>query len=357
MATPTIYDIAGKARVSIATVSRVLNGNPRVSDATRDRVFAVAEELGYEPNASAQSLARQNSRVVAAVVPMMTSPFFMEVLRGVQDRLDESDYDLVVYTTRTLDKVDGVLARACQRGRSDGLLLLSTPVTAERAERLGQAGCPVVLVDAAHDAFDSVTVDNRRGGAAAVRHLVELGHTRIGAVVPVVDSVPARERLLGYHDALAEAGLDADDALVVTADWDHHQHGYTRNAGYLGMQRLLERFADAPDARPTAVFVAADVMALGALRAAREAGLDAVGTGDGAPAGTIDVVGFDDIASSAYVGLTTLRQPMAEMGQHAAERLLQRLADPGLSPAHTVYAPTLVARETTAGQPLPEVSA
>ena len=359
MATPTIYDIAGRARVSIATVSRVLNGSPRVSDATRQRVFAVAEELGYEPNASAQSLARQNTRVVAAVVPMMTSPFFMEVLRGVQDRLDESDYDLVVYTTRTLDKVDGALGRACQRGRSDGMLLLSTPVTEERAQRLRNAGCPVVLVDAAHDDFDSVTVDNRRGGAAAVRHLAGLGHTRIGAVLPVMESAPARERLLGYRDALAEAGLDADDDLVVTADWDHGQHGYTRNAGYLGMRTLLDRFTDDPSACPTAVFVAADVMALGALRAAREAGLDAVGTGTAAGCeGAIDIVGFDDIASSAYVGLTTLRQPMAEMGQHAADRLLQRLAEPDLSPAHTVYAPTLVARETTGGaQPVQPLEA
>lgn len=339
MASPTIYDIAAEARVSIATVSRVLNGSPRVSDATRDRVFAVAGELGYQPNASAQNLARQNTRVVAAVVPVMTSPFFMEVLRGVQDRLDESDYDLVIYTSRTLDKVDGALGRAVQRGRADGLLLLSTPVTDARADLLGAAG-PVVLVDVAHDAFDSVTVDNRRGGCEAVRHLVARGHTRIGLVLPVEASVPARERHAGYLDGLREAGLDADDRLVVWADSDHNQHGYTRNAGYLSMQTLRERFADDPAGMPTGVFVAADVMALGALRAAREAGVDATST-------AFDIVGFDDIASSAYVGLTTMHQPMAEMGEHAAERLLRRLAEPDLSPAHTVYAPTLVVRETT----------
>ena len=339
MASPTIYDIAEKARVSIATVSRVLNGSPRVSEGTRERVFEVAQELGYQPNASAQNLARQNTRVVAAVVPVMTSPFYMEVLRGVQDRLDESDYDLVVHTSRTLDKVDGALGRAVRRGSSDGLLILSTPVTPARAELLASAG-PVVLVDVAHDAFDSVTVDNRRGGCEAVRHLAARGHERIGVVLPSQDSVPACERHAGYLDGLRELGLTPDDRLVVWADWDHNQHGYTRNAGYLGMQVLLERFAGDPETAPTAVFVAADVLGLGALRAAREAGLDATST-------AFDMVGFDDIASSAYVGLTTMHQPMAEMGEHAAERLLRRLAEPDLSPAHTVYAPSLVVRETT----------
>ena len=345
MSTPTIYDIAEQARVSIATVSRVLNGSPRVSELTRGRVLDVARQLGYQPNASAQNLARQNTRVVAAVVPAMTSPFYMEVLRGVQDRLDASDYDLVVYTSRTLDKVDGALGRAVRRGTSDGLLLLSTPVTEARAELLRAAG-PVVLVDVAHDAFDAVAVDNRRGGAEAIRHLAARGHARIGVVLPDRDSVPAQERLAGARDELAARGLEADDRLVVWADWDHNQHGYTRNAGYLGMQTLLERFADDPAGAPTAVFVAADVLALGALRAAREAGLDATST-------AFDMVGFDDIASSAYVGLTTMRQPMAEMGTHAAERLLRRLAEPDLSPAHTVYAPTLVVRETTGAARVP----
>ena len=349
MASPTIYDIADRARVSIATVSRVLNGSPRVSQATRERVFDVAQELGYQPNASAQNLARQNTRVVAAVVPAMTSPFYMEVLRGVQDRLDASDYDLVVHTSRTLDKVDGALGRAVRRGSSDGLLLVSTPVTEARAELLRGAG-PVVLVDQAHDAFDAVTVDNRRGGSEAVHHLAARGHERIGIVLPVRESAPARERHAGALDALAELGLAPDERLVVWADWDHNEHGYTRNAGYLGMQTLLARFADDPAGAPTGVFVAADVLALGALRAAREAGLDATST-------AFDVVGFDDIASSAYVGLTTLRQPMAEMGTHAAERLLRRLAEPDLSPAHTVYAPTLVVRETTGAACQPEPAA
>ena len=337
----TIYDIAEQARVSIATVSRVFNEHSRVSDATRRRVFRVADELGYEPHASAQSLARKNTRLISAVVPMMTSFFFMEVLRGMQDRLDETDHDLLVYAARTLGRVDGQLARAVQRGRADGLLLVSTPVSESRARRLSASRRPLVLVASFHEAFDSVSIDNRRGGAQAARHLLPRGHERIGLILPVGESVPAAERRAGVEDAVGAAGLRIDPRRVVEAEWDQDQHGYTRFAGYRAMQRLLEL----PEAeRPTAVFAAADVMALGALRALREAGLSENG---GPPA--IEVVGFDDIASSAHVGLTTLRQPMVEMGKLATEMLLRRLREPGAPPSHTVFAPQLVVRETTGG--------
>ena len=341
----TIYDIADRARVSIATVSRVFNEHPRVSETTRRRVFRVAEDLGYQPHASAQSLARQTTHLISAVVPMMTSFFFMEVLRGIQDRLDESAYDLLVYASRTLDRVDGQLGRAVQPGRSDGLMLVSTPLTPERARRLAASRQAVVLVDSCHDAFDSVAVDNRRGGQEAVRHLVAQGHSRIGLVLPVETSVPAAERRAGYADALAEAGLDLDERLVVASEWDLDQDGYTRYAGYVGMQTLLARFAGDPAARPTAVFVAADVMALGAMRAVREAGL--------ACPDDIALVGFDDVASSAYVGLTTLAQPMVEMGKMATEKLLRRLREPETPPSHTVFAPRIIVRETSGGAAVP----
>jgi LacI family transcriptional regulator len=337
----TIYDIADGARVSIATVSRVFNEHPRVSEATRRRVFRVAEQLGYEPHASAQSLARQNTRVISAVVPMMTSYFFMEVLRGLQDRLDESDYDLLVYASRTLDKVDSQLGRAVQRGRADGLLLVSTPLTAARARRLAAGRQPVVLVDSFHADFDSVSVDNRRGGAEAVRHLIARGHERIALLLPVTDSVPAAERRAGYEDALREAALPVDPDLIVSAEWDEDQHGYTRFAGYRAMQALLERFDGAPASRPTAVFIAADIMALGALRAARDLNVSVPGD--------LEMVAFDDIAASAYAGLTTLRQPMYEMGKLAIEKLFRRLREPETPPSHTVFAPQLVVRETTGG--------
>ena len=337
----TIYDIAQEADVSIATVSRAFNGHPRVSDSTRERVFEVARELGYEPHASAQSLARKNTHLISAVVPIMTSAFFMEVLRGIQDRLDESHYDLVVYASRTLGSVGGQLARAVQRGRADGLILLSTPLDAARVRQIRASGQPVVLVDGHHPEVASVSVDNRLGGIVATRHLLERGHTRIGLVLPAEASVPSLRRRAGYEDALAEAGLDPDPDLVVHARWDGDHHGYTRYAGYRGMQELLARFEGRRDG-PTAIFAAADVLAYGALRAAREAGLRAPRD--------LDVVGFDDVEASAYAGLTTVRQPMYEMGKLATGMLVERLGDTALPPRHVVFAPELVVRESSGGE-------
>ncbi len=337
----TIYDIAESAHVSIATVSRVFNGHARVSDTTRQRVVEVAESLGYQPHASAQSLARRQTGLLSAVVPMMTSAFFMEVLRGVQDRLDASDYDLLVYVGRSLASMETQIGRAVQRGRSDGVLLVSTALTEARAAALAASGRPVVLVDSYHPAFDSVSIDNRRGGVIATEHLVARGHTRIALIMPMEESGPAQRRRDGYRDALRAAGLPADPDCVVVADWDHGDHGYTRYAGYRAMQELLSRFAERPDERPTAVFAAADVMAFGALRAAAEAGLHSPRD--------LDMVGFDDVESSAYAGLTTLRQPMAEMGRLATEMLVRRLAAPGAPAQHTVFAPNLVVRQTTGG--------
>lgn len=331
----TIYDIAEEASVSIATVSRVLNDHPRVSDATRRRVFRVAERLGYEPHASAQSLARQHTRLIAAVVPMLTSYFFMEVIRGLQDRLAESGFDLLVHASRSVEEVDRPMERALQRGRSDGLLLVSTPLTPARAIRLARAPAPAVLVDSFHPDFDSVSVDNRRGGYEATRHLIELGHKRVALIMPSAASVPAAERRAGYADALAEANLPLDEAIVFSTDGE--SHGYTRRAGYDAMQRLLALPASA---RPTAAFAAADVMALGANGAARDAGVRVPEE--------LSLVGFDDVEPSAYVGLTTLRQPMYEMGQLAIAKLLRRLREPGLPPSHTTFAPRLVLRQSTA---------
>lgn len=336
----TIYDIAEKAGVSIATVSRSFNGHPRVSTSTREKVFGVARDLGYVPHASAQSLARQSTRLLSAVLPMMTSAFFMEVLRGVQDRLDETDYDLLVYASRSLDRVGAQLDRAVQRGRADGLFVISTPLGESRAAQIKASRQPAVLIDAYNDDIDSVAVDNRRGGAVATQHLLDRGHTRIAILLPAADSGPAMRRRAGYFDALAAAGIAPDDELVVEAQWDEGHHGYTRYAGYRGMQALLARFEGRADA-PTAVFAAADVLAYGALRAAREVGIQAPRD--------LDVVGFDDIESSAYAGLTTVRQPMYEMGRVGADLLLRRLDGGDGDPQHVVFSPELVVRESTGG--------
>lgn len=328
----TIYDIAQRAGVSIATVSRAFSGHARVADGTRAHVFAVADELGYEPHVSARGLARSSTQLVAAVVPMLTSYFFMEVIRGVQDRLAESDYDLLVFSARSPEHVDAQLARAAQKGRADGLLLCSTPLTPARAGALRASGAPVVLVDSAHPDFDSVSVSNREGGFAATTHLLGLGRERVGLVAPNPVSVPGAERRAGYEAALAHAGRDVD-ARLIAASREGDEHGYTRAAGHASMRALL-RLPDPPDA----VFATSDAQALGALDALREAGLR---TPD-----DVALVGFDDIPTSAYVGLSTLRQPMYEMGKAAIDKLLRRIEAPARPVSHTTFSAELCVRET-----------
>lgn len=330
--TATIYDIAEESGVSIATVSRAFSGHPRVAASTRERVFEVAKRLGYEPNVSAQGLARSRTNLVAAVVPLLSSYFFMEVIRGVQARLTESDLDLLVFTSPSPDHIDSQIARAVQRGRADGILLCSTPMTPERAEQLKTTPTPVALVDLQHPDFESVSIDNREGGYVATQHLIGRGAERIAFIVPEPLSVPATERRNGYRDALQEAGLEMDDELVVLTR-DTEQHGYTRRAGYTAMQQLL-----ALEQRPDAVFAASDVLAIGALRAIREAGLRVPRD--------LAVIGYDDIRTSADVGLSTLSQPMFEMGRLATDKLLNRIADPDLPVTHTVFSARLSPRDT-----------
>lgn len=324
----TIYDIAAEAEVSIATVSRVLNGSPRVAKATRARVHRVAERMGYQPHALAQSLARQTTGLVSAVIPVLTNDFYMEVLRGIQDAVAQSDFDLLVYAAADPEHVDGQLARALQRGRAEGVLLLSTPVDAARRELLN--GSTVVLLDVADAAFDSFTVDNSLGGYLATHHLLENGFQRIAHISVVPEPLPARERRAGYERALAEAGR-----TPLIAASDQRPYGFSEAAGYEAMTALL-----ALPERPDAVFIASDAQALGALSALREAGLSAPHD--------MAVVGFDDIKVAEVVGLSTVRQPMHEMGRLAVERLVARLADSQAPPIQHVFSPTLVVRASSA---------
>ena len=295
----------------------------------------VARELEYQPHASAQSLARRRTSLVSAIIPMMANYFFVEVLRGLQDRLAESEFDLLVYSTPTMAEMDGQIERALHRGRAAGLLLASTPLTKNHVEALKRSGQPVVLVDSFHAEFDSVSIDNEQGGYLATRYLVDQGYRRIGMIAAHPTSVPSIQRRVGYEKALLEAGMEVcEDRIVVSSD--RAFDGYTEQAGGIGMQALLRR-----KPRPDAVFVVSDMQALGALQAAGEAGLRVPED--------IAVIGFDDIVVSKYVGLSTLRQPMYEMGKLAVEKLLLRIQHPDHPTSHTVFAPRLISRQTTRG--------
>lgn len=326
---PTIYDIAERADVSTATVSRVFNEESGVATETRERVLEAAQALDYRPHASAQSLARQQTNTIAVVVPVLAQYFYMGVLRGIQDSLAETDFDLLVYTPSRPGEIEKPLRRATQRGRSDGLLFLSREVTPTIADHLEASSQEVVLVDTQHPKFESITIKNEEGGFIATRHLIDRGHERIAHITAEEpEPPPAEQRRKGYERALSN-----DDRDPILSRGAEEPFAFSKEGGYQAMTSLLDR-----DPMPDAVFASSDMQAVGARKAIREAGLRVPKD--------VALVGFDDIDLSEYVGLTTIRQPLLDFGKLAIEKLLGRIDDPERNVSSTVFAPELVVRSS-----------
>jgi DNA-binding LacI/PurR family transcriptional regulator len=331
----TISDVAAHAGVGAGTVSRVLNGSPRVSTSTRERVLAAIEELDYHPSPLARGLSRGRCQTLGVVVPFFTHASAVERLRGVVAALDESRYDLVLFNVESPVHRDEHFAALTRRDRADGLLVLSLPPRPADLARLTAAGVPVVLVDVRGDGVPSVVTDDVEGGRMATQHLVDLGHERIAFIGEDPDnplgfgSSAARQR--GYSEVLAAAELPEMIA--------HGPHDR------LVAQRITAALLDG-ESRPTAIFASSDVQATGVLAAARSAGVRVPDE--------LSVVGFDDIEISAYVGLTTVRQPLFESGRLGTRLLLDALHGDGTSAAdvraHELPL-ELVERETTGAAP------
>ena len=306
----TIAEVAAQAGVGASTVSRVLNGG-QVSVRARARVLAVMNELDYRPQASARSLVTGSTGTLALVIPFFSHPSAIERVRGVLGAVGSTEYELVVCNVATPADRDEYLGRRAPFDRSDGMLIVSLAPTDDEAHSYLRTGAPVVLVDAFHPLLPSLRTDDVAGGMLATRHLVELGHERIAFVGDRTDRsfgfVSSDRRLEGYRRALAEAGLPLDADLQ--REGPHGRHVAHR------LTRELLSLAEPP----TAIFAASDTQALGVLEAARVEGFDVPGD--------LSVVGFDDIEVAAYVGLTTVHQPLEDSGRRGVERLVAALGD------------------------------
>lgn len=313
MISVSIRDVAAAAGVAVGTVSRVLNDAPGVAPATRERVRTSIAELDYRPNRHARALASGKTYVIGAVVPFFTHPSAVERLRGAVSVLEGSPYDLVLYNVGTTVQRLQHLAHRGAIGRADALLVMSlVPTDAEVAD-LDAAGVRCVLVDCEHPALPRVVTDDVAGGRMATEHLLTLGHERVAFLGepgdPARRFVAARQRELGYREALAAAGLEVEDALV-----RHAPHG--RASARDAATALL-----APHERPSAIFASSDTQALGVLEAAATLGLDVPGD--------VALIGFDDLEVALHVGLSTVRQPLRESGAVGAQLLLDVLDAPG----------------------------
>jgi LacI family transcriptional regulator len=329
----TLADVARKAGVSIATVSYVMNDRGGVGEQTRAHVLQIAEEVGFRPNRLASGLRTGHSQVLALVLADITNPFYPDIAGGVIAAASEAGYEVFLSHSAVDGRLDAEAVRALCDHRCAALIFTSLLVTdGELIAAVVPPEVPVVQVVRRVPGLtaDFVGIDDRAGAYEAARHLLELGHRDLGLLLGPSGSSASRGRTQGFHDALAEAGVEPRLDRVVECQLRVED-------GYAGATRLLD--AGEP---PTAVVCGNDLISLGAIDAFVDHGLSVPGD--------VSVVGYDDIwfSSSRLVQLTTVRQPREAMGRAAVELALDRLADPGRESRDVILPHEFVLRSTTA---------
>lgn len=325
----TIYDIAKEAGVSIATVSRVFNNSANVSEKSKRKVQAIADKLGYHPQAFAQGLASRRSNTVMIVVPVISNYFFMEVLGGIQDKLSEINYELSIFNISPKKDIEEQVQHVLKRRWAEGYLFVSVHLNDESWQKLQKYNVPITLVDEHYEGFDSVSVDNAQGAYRAAKSFFEQGYTKVAMLSALETSKPIQDRIKGYKRALQEFDIPFDEGLIVKGD-TMNRDGFTERAGYEAMIKILTT-----ESAPEACFCASDIQAVGALKAMQDTGKH------------IPIIGYDDIELAEYMGLSTIRQPMREMGFFATQNLIDRMNNPDKAVSQTIYTPELIVRSST----------
>jgi LacI family transcriptional regulator len=332
----TIADVAERAQVSKMSVSRVLNGQTGVSEKTRQRILEAVEQLGYVPNLSPRARG-VSANSIALLIPDITTAYMGEILRGISGAAERLNYGLMLYTQGTVDHTQrtSFYLSLLTNTRVDGVLMVVPRDYEVIVKDLKAHDLAYVIIDHHSGAENepSVTATNRKGARDAMRHLLALGHRRIGFITGRMDIVCSHDRLQGYRDVLAEVGLPFDSELVREGD-------FSQPVGFQETQALLRL-----QEPPTAIFASNDLMAFGAMDAVKAAGLT-IGH-------TISIVGFDDIfmASQTYPSLTTIRQPMGDMGETALELLITLLEGRTALNLRRELPTELIIRESTGRAP------
>jgi LacI family transcriptional regulator len=342
----TIQELAERTGVSVATVSRALNGSSEVSEATRERILALARELDYTPSAAARTLQSSRSHVVGVILetgaghPDLMHPFFQQVLVGLKHGAGERGYDLLLFATdepgNGFGGTHSYLRRAGHHG-VDGVVVMGYEPGDPEMRKLVASGVPCITIDAdpgePHCGY--VMSENREGAAKAVRHLHDLGHERIATIAGPARTSPGAARLVGYREEMQRLGLEVRNEWVAEGD-------FYDETGYRATRQLLELAEP-----PTAVFAASDLMAAGALRAASELGVRVPDQ--------LAVVGFDDIDVAGLIqpSLTTVRQEMHDIGEAAAEGLSQMIDDPDSEPVRRIVPTRLIVRSSCGAKRAP----
>jgi LacI family transcriptional regulator len=330
----TIYDVARRAGVAISTVSRVLNQSPYVSDATRKKVDKAIQDLEFYPQVNARKLASKQPQIIAVAVPTFTTPFFNEVLKGLKDEIQDMDLDFIIFNTGSQNSTEN-LRGFLDRGTPDALIILSIALDDYLLNRLRKMHIPVVLVDLDYPEFDVIKWDNYKGGWMAGEHLVDCGYREIGMIQSHRNARINEVREQGFKDALAKHGITLNEKYIASGISTKHA-GFSEEAGYEAVKILHEK-----GALPEALFCSNDAQAIGAMKALRE--LEVRIPRD------IGLIGYDNIKTSRFLGLSTIDQKMAQVGSMAVKRMAELIYTKEKNPSkiQVVIEPQLIAREST----------
>jgi LacI family transcriptional regulator len=324
----TIRDVAREANVALGTASRVFSGSPRVSPETRERVLAVAERLGYQPNPTARALARGRTNTLGVIVPFFfTRQNHIEIVRGVQAGIADYDYSLAIHSIERPEQARAQFRAFTRAGRVDGLLIVSLAASLI-ADDLEEVSLPMLCVDTVVPGLASLTPDHEMGAYLGTRHLIDVHKHKVIAFVDRpqdrVSHANSPERERGFRRAHEEAGLAPDAQVMVLEE-------YTPDGGYRAARRLLDL-----QTPPSAFVCASDLQAIGVMRAARELGLR-VGR-------DIAIVGYNDALIAEYLGLSTIHIPSFQIGRDAVSALLAMAEGRAAAPVVDHLVPRLVTR-------------
>jgi LacI family transcriptional regulator len=328
----TLEDIAKMSGFSRSTVSRVINGDPKVSEQTRKEVLDVIQKIGFQPNLAARGLAVGRTRVIGLVIPaslsaIFSDPYFPLLIQGAASACNTHGYSIMLWLAEP-EYERKTISQVLYNGLIDGVLVSSMLMDDPLIERLSESQQPFLVIGRhpTNERINFVDVDNRLGAYQAVSYILHTGRRRVAAIVGPRNMIAGIDRYQGYQDALRERGLHLQPELIAEGE-------FSDLSGYLAMKQLLRQ-------RPEAVFVASDAMAFAAMRAIQEAGLRIPDD--------IAIVGFDDIpaAATSKPPLTTVRQPIQRTGGVAAEMLIERIEHPETQPCRIVLPTELVIRSS-----------